>query len=147
MKVLKVWAGIRIGWPGWTFFNVSPDIDAYSLSRLTSECENLLAFHAMRAIMIWLLGDGMGTRSDKLRQAQAEIERGPEPLTKATEARFTKGHRLGVVTYLLLGLAVLNLFWLLEGRPETTIEGVVGCALLAWANEYLRARRRARAEK
>ena len=93
----------------------------------------------------------MGARSDRLRQIQIEMEQGPPPLTRATEDRLEGRARMGVVTYLCLALAGLGALWALDGlataSPPALMKGLGGAifwGLLAWLNEFLRARQRRR---
>lgn len=95
----------------------------------------------------------MGTRSERLREAQAELEHGPPPITKASEDRLATRPRLGLVTYVCILLAALGAVWALSGlasaNPSTLMQGLgmaIFWGLLAWLNEVLRARQRRRRE-
>lgn len=87
----------------------------------------------------------MGTRSERLKESQAEMERGSAPLTRATEGRVASAG-IGVVTYLLVGMAALCLLWAAVGGGLAALASTAVWGLLAWANEALRARGRRRRE-
>jgi len=93
----------------------------------------------------------MGTRSEKLRATQSEMQRGPPPITRATEGRLGRRAPLGIVTFICIGLAALGAIALLDGLVTGYAPAVTGglgiavfWALVAWGNEILRARRRRR---
>jgi hypothetical protein len=88
----------------------------------------------------------MGTRSDRMRDVQTDMERGPPPLTRAGERAIANRYRMGVVTYMLIGLAALSLVSAALGGGIAALASVLLWATLAWLNEHLRRRQRERAE-
>jgi hypothetical protein len=95
----------------------------------------------------------MGLRSDKLRDAQADMEGGPPVLTRQTEGAMAARERPGIITYICFGLAALGVVWALMGlfsaAPGALMQGL-GMAffwgLVAWLNERMRAAQRRRRE-
>lgn len=98
----------------------------------------------------------MGTRTERLRAAQVEMERRPVPprMTRATEDRvLVRRPRMGIITYLCIGLAALGVVWALSGLASAGDAALrlglcmaIFWGLLAWANEVLRDRARRRGE-
>ena len=73
----------------------------------------------------------MGTRSERLKESQAEMERGPAPVTKATEGEIRPRPKTPLICHLLgtagLGLVLLDLpiVWVARSHGWRVTDGVI----------------------